>query len=199
MTPPFVTTPAGSFHRFAIEFDGDARVRNTSIHWRRADGVEGREHLMRDDRPGAFEILLEPGRYHLTAGPGGGERNGTFLLPVERDLDVGATRIELRLPAAFGGLFTLSATNSSGLHVAGRCAVLGTDVRDCTVSFLMRGTNDNLIGLPGDVIQGGVNEGTNVLPPGDYELLLDFPEHGAQRTRITIKPREVTEVRIRLP
>jgi hypothetical protein len=38
-----------------------------------------------------------------------------------------------------------------------------------------------------------------VLPPGDYELQLDFPEHGAQRTRITIKPREVTEVRIRLP
>ena len=183
----------------AIEFDGDIPVRNTSIHWRRSDGVEGREHLLRDDRPGAFEIFLEPGRYHLTVGPGGGERNGMFLLPVERDIDVGASRIELRLPAAFGGMFTLSATNSSGLHVAGRCAVLGADGRDCTVSFLMRGTNDNLIGLPGDVIQGGVNECTNVLPPGEYELLLDFPEHGAQRTRMTIKPREVTEVRVRLP
>jgi hypothetical protein len=183
----------------AIEFDGDSRVRNTSIHWRRSDGVEGREHLMRDDRPGAFELFLEPGRYHLTAGPGGGERNGTFLLPVERDVDVGAVRIELRLPAAFGGLFTLSATNSSGLHVAGRCEVFGADGRECNASFLMRGTSDNLIGLPGDVIQGGVNECTNVLPPGDYELRLDFPEHGAQRTRMTIKSREVTEVRVRLP
>jgi hypothetical protein len=188
---PHATTDAT-----AIEFDADIRIRNASIHWRRADGVDGRENLLRDDRPGSFEIFLEPGRCHLTAGAGEDVGNGVFLLLVERDRDAAATRIELRLSAAFGGRFTLSATNSSGLHVAGTCRVLAADGTKRNDRFLVRGARQ---GEPGELLAGGVNECTNVLPPADYELQLDFPEHGAQRTRITIKPREVTEVRIRLP
>lgn len=183
----------------AIEFDGDFWVRSTSVAWRRADGIESREYLWRDHHSGGFTLFLEPGRYHLTAGPGGDESGSVYLLAVDRDVDVGTAKSELLLPARLGGLFTLSATNSIGLHVAGRCVVLSAAGLDCSAAFLVQGTSGSLVGLPGDVIQGGVNEFTNVLPPGDYELLLDFPEHGAQRTRVTIKPREVTEVRIRLP
>ena len=131
-----------------------------------------------------------------SAGPGGGERNGMYLLPIERDIDVGAAKVELRLPAAFGGTFTFSATDSSGLHVAGTCRVLAADGSERNERFLVRGVRQ---GEPGELLGGGVNEFTSILAPGDYELQLDFPEHGARRTRMTIKPREVTEVRVRLP
>jgi hypothetical protein len=55
-------TLAADLVEVAIEFDGDFRVRNTTVQWRRDDGVEGREHLLRDDRPGAFRVFLDPGR-----------------------------------------------------------------------------------------------------------------------------------------
>ena len=38
-----------------------------------------------------------------------------------------------------------------------------------------------------------------LLPPGDYELEFGFDHHGAERRRITILPRQVTDVRVRLP
>jgi hypothetical protein len=45
----------------------------------------------------------------------------------------------------------------------------------------------------------GTSVCTKVLPPGEYELLCDFGEYGAVRERFRITPREVTEVRVRLP
>jgi hypothetical protein len=181
----------------SIEFDGDFRVRNTVVHWRRDDGVEGREHLMRDDRPGAFQVFLEPGLYHVSAGPGGGERNGVFLLPSERDVEVGAETVSLRLPALFGGTFTVMATDSGGLYVAGTCQLHDRAGADHTASFRLENGGNN--GRNGELLGGGTNTFTRVLPPGDYELMCDFGAHGAHREIVTIKPRETTDVRIRLP
>lgn len=183
----------------AFDFDGEFRVRNTTVQWRRDDGVEGSEHLLRDDRSGPFRVFLEPGRYRLRAGPGGGERNGAFLLPVERDLEVGAERIELRLPAAFGGSFTVLATNRAGLWVGGRCQLIAASGESLPVRFRVQERGDRATGGDGELLPEGTNACTSVLPAGDYELLCDFGEHGAVRQVFRIRPREVTEVRVRLP
>jgi hypothetical protein len=188
-------TLAADLVEVAIEFDGDFRVRNTIVQWRRDDGVEGREHLLRDDRPGAFRVFLEPGRYRVTAGPGGGERNGVFLLPVERDIEVGAERVELRLPAVFGGTFTVMATNRAGAWVGGRCVLIATSGEEVPVRFRRNGRE----GTDGELLADGTNACTRVLAPGEYELQCDFGEHGAVRERFRVTPREVTEVRVRLP
>jgi hypothetical protein len=183
----------------AFDFDGDFPVRNTTVQWQRDDGATGSEHLLRDDRNGPFRIFLEPGRYRLQAGPGGGERNGAFLLPVERDLEVGAERVEVRLPAAFGGSFTVMATNRAGLWVGGRCQLLAASGEPVPVRFRVQERGDQTIGGDGELLPEGTNACTSVLPAGDYELLCDVGEQGAVRQPFRIRPREVTEVRLRLP
>ena len=182
----------------AIEFEGEFRVRNTVVTWRRDDGLQGREHLLRDDRGGAFEVFLEPGRYHITAGPGGGERNGLFLLPVERDVDLDGPTT-LTLPALFGGGFTVMATDSSGVWVAGTCQLHDRSGAEHTDRFEVGNGPTKRTGGSGQLLADGVNTFTRILPPGDYELLCDFGPHGAHRAIVKVQPREFTEVRIRLP
>lgn len=183
----------------SIEFVGDLRVRNTVITWRRDDGQNGREHLLRDDRGGPFQLFLDPGHYTLTAGPGGGERNGVFLLPQSRDVEVGLDPIALRLPASFGGSFTVMATDGAGTWVGGDSRLFDPHGADLSAPFRVRDGADGREGRPGELLADGVNVFTGILPPGEYELVGDFGAHGAQRQRFTIKPREVTEVRLRLP
>lgn len=183
----------------SVEFDGDFRVRNTVITWRRDDGQDGREHLLRDDRGGPFQLFLDPGRYTLTAGPGGGERNGVFLLPQSRDVEVGLDPIALRLPAVFGGSFTVMATDGAGTWLGGDSRLFDPHGADLSAPFRVRDATDGRAGRPGELLADGVNVFTGILPPGEYELVGDFGSHGAQRQRFTIKPREVTEVRLRLP
>jgi len=182
----------------AIEFEGEFRVRNAMVDWRSADGRTGRQHLVRDDRSGPFEIFLEPGQYHLRIGPSSGERNGVFLLPIERDVTIASEPVKLALQAVFGGTFALIATDANGLHVAGTCRVIAPNGDDVTDHFVVdRGASSNQ-GTPGELMTGGPNRFTRVLPPGDYEVQCDFVEHGARVGRVTIRPREVTEVRLRL-
>jgi hypothetical protein len=183
----------------AIEFDGDFRVRNTEVRWRNDRSEHGRQHLARDDRSGPFQVFLEPGRYVLTAGPGGGERNGVFLLPVECEIEVATTPVDLRLPATFGGTFTLTATDSSGLHLGGTCRVYDVEGKDRSDAFAVREDGEERQGMAGELLPGGTNHFTGILPPGTYDLDVEFPHHGAVPQRVTIRPREVAEVRLRLP
>ncbi|HEX6813805.1 MAG TPA: hypothetical protein VF384_19445 [Planctomycetota bacterium] len=181
----------------AIEFEGEFRVRNTTIAWRSDDGREGREHLVRDDNSGPFRLFLPPGRYHLSAGPGGGERNGIFLLPVERDVEVGQAPRQLTLPALFGGRFTVHATDSSGLYIGGTCRVVDASGKDVTDRFTVQAEGGD-IGAPGELLPGSPNDFTAILPAGEYLLTFDFRDHGAREHRLVIRPREVAEVRVRL-
>lgn len=189
----------------AIEFDGEWRVRNTVVEWHRLDDsgdrASGREHLLRDDRGDPFRLFLPSGRYRLRAGPGGGERNGVFLLPVEREVELVAEPVALRLPAAFGGMLTVMATDGRGLFVGGTCRVVGQDGTDHTGRFRrsLDGDGGQHYGVPGELLPGGVNTLEPILPAGEYELLLEFPQHGIERRRITVGAREVSEVRLRLP
>ena len=45
---------------------------------------------------------------------------------------------------------------------------------------------------------GGPNKCDEILASGDYTVLLDFGASGSRRERVTIRPREVTELRVRL-
>lgn len=189
---------AAALGEVTIEFEGDYRVRNTVITWRAEDGREGREHLMRDDRSGPFRLFLPPGRYHLSAGPGGGERNGVFLLPSERDVEVDTAPRQITFPAMFGGRFTVSATDSSGLYVGGTCRVVDATGKDVTDRFSVRTENGTDTGAWGELLPGGPNDFTAILPAGDYLLTFDFRDHGAREHRVSIRPREVAEVRVRL-
>ena len=189
---------AATLGEVKIEFEGGFRVRNTVIHWRSEDGREGREHLVRDDRSGPFRLFLPPGRYHLTAGPGGGERNGVFLLLCERNVEVGNVPVQITFPAMFGGRFTVHATDSSGLYVGGTCRVVDATGKDVTDRFSVRTENGTDTGAWGELLPGGPNEFTAILPAGDYLLTFDFRDHGAREHRVSIRPREVAEVRVRL-
>lgn len=184
----------------AIEFTGEFPVRNAGIAWTRSDGATGREALLRDDAHGPFVLRLEPGRYHLRIGPSGGERNGLFLLPIERDVDIGAGAAPtLSLPAEFGGRFTVFATDERGVYVAGTCRVLDGAGGDRTTQFVCRDDGNGMrVGAVGELLAGGPNECGANLPAGDYLLDFVFPEHGALQRRVTVTPREVAEVRVRL-
>lgn len=183
-----------------VEFSGEHPVRNATFRWTRDDGTTGSKLLLRDDASDPFRLRLAPGRYRLRIGPAAGERNGEFLLPSEHDVEVTASPQALTLPAAFGGRFTVFATDSRGLYVGGSCRVLDADGVDRSAQFVVRdGGQGTRVGAPGDLLGGGPNEFGKVLPAGDYLLDFGFPEHGAMQRRITIAPREVTDVRIRLP
>lgn len=183
-----------------VEFTGEHTVRNASFGWTRDDGTTGRKLVVRDDASGPFRLRLAPGRYHLRITAAGGERSGEFLLPSERDVEVTAVPQALTLPAAFGGRFTVFATDSRGLYVGGSCRVLDADGVDRSAQFIVRdGGQGTRVGAPGDLLGGGPNEFGKVLPPGDYLLDFVFAGHGAMQQRVTIQPCEVTDVRIRLP
>lgn len=184
----------------AIDFQGEFPVRNTFCRWTRDDGATGSQHLLRDDRSGPFRMFLEPGRYQVRFGPAGGERSGLFLLPVERDVEIGSIPVSMTVPGLFGGRFTVFATDSRGAYVAGTCRVLDGSGTDRTAQFVCRdGDQDHRVGAAGELLSGGPNEFGANLPPGDYLLEFGFPEHGAQQQRITITAREVLDVRLRLP
>jgi len=202
------TTPSGTVDleltatlgELAIDFEGDFPVRNAHFDWTRDGGPEGRQHLLRDDSSGPFRLHLAPGRYHLRVTAAGGERNGLFLLPVERDVEVTMAPQNLTFPAQFGGRFTVHATDATGLYVGGSCRVLDASGVGRTERFrTLHQDQSATVGAPGELLAGSPNDYCGLLPAGEYLLEFDFLDHGARQQRVTIKPREVTDVRIRLP
>ena len=77
----------------------------------------------------------------------------------------------------------------------GRCVLLAPSGEEVPVRFRRNGGE----GTDGELLPDGTNACTRVLAPGEYELQCDFGEHGAVRERFRVTPREVTEVRVRLP
>lgn len=182
--------------RVVIEFTGEFRVRNAAFRWRRDDGTEGRQFSARDDRGDPFELFLAPGHYALHTGPSGGERNGLYLLPIDREIDVGTAELRLELPAVFGGTFTLQVTDGTGRPVAGTCSVHAANGDDVTAPFL---SATNALDAPGVFTDDSPARFTRILPSGTYDLELTFAEFGVQRTKVEIRARETAEVRLRLP
>ncbi|HEX5053765.1 MAG TPA: hypothetical protein VFZ65_18440, partial [Planctomycetota bacterium] len=190
-----------SLGEVSLEFEGEFRVRNTLVRWHRADGREGAEQLLRGERSGPFRIFLEAGHYRLQIGPAPGDRNGRFLLPIERDVEVGGAPVRLVVPASFGGRFTVHATDGSGLYVGGTCRVYDAAGTDCSdrFSFELDEARGRRTSGVGELVEGGPNEFRPVLPAGEYLLQFDFGTHGLQQRRVTIQSREWLDVHVRLP
>jgi len=184
-----------------VEFAGDVPVHNTQLKWSRADGtMDESERLKRDDLEGPFVIHVEPGTWTLRAGPCDGERNGRFLMPVERSIEVPPEGLDVTLPAVFGGQLHVHATDSAGVHVAGSCRIVDGTGSERLPTFYVWSAHRTFgtAGNPGEVKAGGPNECDEILASGDYTVLLDFGALGSRRERVTIRPREVTELRVRL-
>lgn len=182
----------------ALEFEGPLRVRNVTVDWRSDDGREGHQHLLRDDRRGPFQVFLQPGRYHLRVGAGAGERNGVFLLPSEHDLTVTTERVtQLLLPAAFGGTFTLTATDANGVPLLGHCRVFDAEGVDRSERFTTGFAAASAELGVGELLPGR-NMFDGILPAGRYELRLDLGANGTRELGVTIRTREVTAARVRL-
>lgn len=183
----------------AIEFAGAFRVRNAKFTFVRDDGTQQVDHGMRDDRSGPFVVHVEPGRYVLHVGAGGGERNGVYLLPQQRELEVGTARMAITLRPEFGGRLQVNVTDARGIRIDGLCRVVASDGSDRTACFLVRDGSRELSGTPGELLAAGTNELESLLPAGRYALHFDLGARGTFVREVTIAPREVAEVLVRLP
>jgi len=172
-----------------IEFKGKAPVRNALFTWKCQDGRQATERLTRGDNSGPFRLWLEPDNYTLRASAGPGERNGTYLLPVERTFSTRDTK-QLTLPAEFGGTFKLQVFDERGRFMAGKCSVRGVDGKERIV-HMKNGAKPGEFGAE-------TSQCTSVLPPGPYELLIDVGGSGQHKRYVQIKALETTPVVLRL-
>jgi len=178
-----------------IEFDGEFPVRNAAFHWKCDDGRKLTERLHRSDNSGPFELWLEPGNYELHVGPTAGERNGTFLLPITRQFQIGKTSTseparQLSLHAKLGGKFALQVLDENSRHLGGEVLVRSARGKEYVVQM----TGD---GKPGS-FRDELTTCEDNLPPGPYELVIDLGARGVHLRYVTIKQRETAPVTLRL-
>jgi RNA polymerase sigma factor (sigma-70 family) len=184
-----------------VDVRGDVAVRNVQLQWKRADGsFGGSERLRRDDATVPFRVHVEPGPWRLFVGPTPGDAASPFLLAADRAVDVPEGGLDVVLPAEFGGELHVAATDAAGVHVAGTCRLVDATRAELLPTFLVWSAHRTWgsRGVPGELKAGGPNECERTLPAGDYEMSLDFGARGSRRERVTIRPREVTVVRVRL-
>lgn len=173
-----------------VEFDGDAPVRNATFAWRDDRGSWREQVLLRDDRSGPFRVHLPPGEQTLRVTAAPGERNGVYLLPIERTVTIGPEPRPLVLPARFGGTFVVHARDANGVPVTGTCRVFDADGRPL---------DGEAKADPGDdpYARPGAMRWQGVLPAGAYDVEVTLPTGATRRTRIRITPRHTTDLRLR--
>lgn len=178
-----------------LGFEDDFVAPKIAVTWREANGRSGRMVAWRDRRSGYYSLFLAHGRYHLSASD---DDRGGFLLSEEREIVVGDEPVQLVLPGKLGGTFQVLATDDRGLFVTGTCVVRDANGQETTAAFVTHTDRGSTEGRPGELLPGGSNRLTRVLPPGDYDLKFDFGALGLRSERITIREREVTDVRVQL-
>jgi len=178
--------------RGLVRIECDTQLHSAVIEWRGADGRQGRYDQPRTrDRDVPFVWWTEPGRYHLRICA-----SDDHLIPFECNVDVGSEPAVVRLPAIRGGRFTVFATDASGIPLPGTCRVTDAAGREVRGVFV-RKDRANEPSQPG-VLPAGAATFDPVVPPGDYDLLLDFGAFGMRRERVTVRPYETIEVRVQL-
>ncbi|MFN3243362.1 MAG: hypothetical protein ACE37K_17805 [Planctomycetota bacterium] len=180
-----------SMVELAIEIEAEPRVRNATFAWQRSDGRRTEEARQRDDRELPFRLFVEPGTYRLRITAGPGERNGTFLLPIERTVTVASTPTRMTVQAKFGGRFACNVLDRAGRRLPGTVAVHGVDG-----SVRRAAMHDG--GKPGVLHDDDVSVYADVLPPGPYRLVFDLGVHGVHERYVQIVAREVMPVSLQL-
>jgi len=172
----------------AIHLDSEVAVLAAQSRWRRPDGREDRDYLSRRASDQPFCTFIEPGCYHVTVeatswDDNARKRGDAFLLPLEYDVDVAGGQTEVRLTPAFGGRLELAATDADGAPIAARCFIAGN--RACAVQAV-------------ELKAAGATTWSGALPSGTYNLHFELTGHGKRQRTVTIEPRKLARVCVRL-
>jgi hypothetical protein len=172
----------------AIHLDSEVAVLAAESRWRRPDGREDRDYLSRPASDQPFCTFAEPGRYHVTVearswDDNARKRGDAFLLPLECDVDVAGEQTAVHLAAVFGGRLELAATDADGAPIAARCVIAGN--RACAVQAV-------------ELKAARATTWSGALPSGTYNLHFELAGHGKRQRTVTIEPRKLARVCVRL-
>ena len=180
-----------------LRFADEPRVTAASLAWRRIDGSTGTATATAAS-DGALLAALPPGSYELEITPLG-VADQQYVVATRHEVVLDEQPVDLPLAVAFGGLFTVTATDSGGNHAAGTAVLLGPDGQDRTGTFVVGYGDQQRHGAPGELLANGPNRSERALPVGDYDLRGEFAGHAPVQQRVRIASRKVTDVYLRLP
>jgi hypothetical protein len=140
---------------------------------------------------GRFALRVPAGKYRVSLQQVVGTTS-QYLLPTEQDVVVPAGGGDVRLRAEVGGNFRLSVTDAGGAFVGGKYRVLRGGVPYGSAQRTRDGEVHAML-LPARP------HTSDVLPGGEYEVVVDLGARGEYRSAVTIAPSVTAEVRIRVP
>lgn len=179
-----------------LVFPNTSGVSSAGISWSRADGITGT--MGAGLRNHTLEAMLLPGEYVIEVTPACAPAQ-EFVIPTRHEVVLDEAPVELQVAVAYGGLFTVTATDSAGNHVAGRATLLGADGEERAVTFRIGYGDELRRGKAGELLPSPKNRSEQALPAGDYELRCEFDGHQPVQQRVRLEARKVTDVYLRLP
>lgn len=179
-----------------LVFPNTSGVSAAQLSWSRADGSTGTTSA--GLRNHTLEAMLLPGQYTIEVLPACAPAE-QFVMPTRHDVVLDEAPVELPVTVAYGGLFTVTATDSAGNHVAGRATLLGADGEERAVTFRIGYGEQLRRGNEGELLPSPKNRSEQALPAGDYELRCEFDGHQPVQQRVRLEARKVTDVYLRLP
>jgi len=180
-----------------LVFPRDSGVSAARLSWSRADGSTGTTGAALQNGT-TLEAMLLPGEYVVEVEPACAPTQ-QFVMPTRHEVVLDEAPVELPVTVAYGGLFTVTATDSAGNHVAGRVTLLGADGEERAVTFRVGYGEELRRGNEGELLPSPQNRSERALPAGDYELRCEFAGHQPVQQRVRLEPRRVSDVYLRLP
>lgn len=179
-----------------LVFPSNSGVAAAKVTWSRADGSTGTTSA--GLRNHTLEALLLPGEYTIEVKPACAPAE-EFVMPTRHEVVLDEAPVELQVTVAYGGLFTVTATDSAGNHVAGRASLVAADGEERAVTFRTGYGEELRRGNEGQLLPSPKNRSERALPAGDYELRCEFAGHQPMQQRVRLEPRKVSDVYLRLP
>lgn len=173
----------------SVAIDGVELVQ-ANLLWRPSGGGSSRS-IRATAVDGRFALRLPPGQYRVSLQQVANTAS-QYLLPTEHEVTVPAGGGDLRFRAELGGNFRLSVTDPGGAFVAGRYRVL----RGGVVYGSAQRTRDGEVRA---MLLPARPHTSDVLPGGEYEVVVDLESRGEYRAAVKVAPSETAEVRIRVP
>jgi len=173
----------------AVAID-DVALERVHFVWRPSGGGATRS-MHATAVEGRFALRLPAGQYRVSLQQVIGTTS-QYLLPNEHDVVVPAGGGDLRFRAELGGNFRLSVTDAGGAFVGGKYRVLRGGVPYGSAQRTRDGAVHAML-LPARP------HTSDVLPGGEYEVVVDLGARGEYRAAVAVAPSETAEVRIRVP
>lgn len=168
------------------------------VAWRQDDD-HGEQELFRRNAADPFVCQLPLGRAQLRVTAS--TQEVAWLLPLDSAVEVTTTPQTVALPAQCGGRIRVSVRDDGGRFARGRCWLSDARGVEQRLRFeVHNGLGYSLAaGEPGELLPQGPNNGMELLPLGDYTILVEAGGHRFERQPVTITACSTTEVHLRLP